>query len=175
MKPKIPSDRFLRQSLALNAMIGLGASAPAALADTVYSSVDLRILNNGAVDPTTLSLYNDGGNIQRSFLQFDLSSYSGKSITSDATLTLVGGIYGDSLTGASIGTANSSWTAGTINWSTQPALTAIPGATNPSGTFGSGEVNWTIPWYMLEKMATTGSGYNNGIGITAGIGSTQHF
>jgi len=167
------SNPLLRQSLALSGSLSLTVSA--ALADTVYSSVDLRILSNGAVDPTTLSLYNDGGNIQRSFLQFDLSSYSGKSITSDATLTLVGGIYGDSLTGVSIGTANSSWIAGTINWSTQPALTAIPGATNPSGTFGSGDVNWTIPWYMLEKMATTGSGYNNGIGITAGIGSTQHF
>ena len=28
---------------------------------------------------------------------------------------------------------------------------------------------------MVEKMATTGSGYSNGLGITSGVGSTQHF
>ena len=162
-------------SAPLAAALTLGGAS--AFADTVYPSVDLRILNNGgSADSTTLSLYNDGGgNVQRSFLQFDLGSYSGKSITTDATLTLVAGIYGDSLTGVSIGTANSPWTAGTINWANQPSLTAIPGAINPSGTFNSGAVNWTIPWYLLEKMATTGSGYHNGIGITAGTGSTQHF
>ena len=169
---KLKTNPFLRTSIVTAAF---ALCATAASADTVYTSVDLRILSNETVDTGALSLYNDGGNVQRSFLQFDLSSYSGKSITSDATLTLVAGIYGDNLTGVSIGTANSSWTAGTINWSSQPGLTAIPGATNPSGTFGSGNVTWTIPWYMLEKMATTGSGYNNGIGITAGIGSTQHF
>jgi autotransporter-associated beta strand protein len=74
-----------------------------------------------------------------------------------------------------LGTANSAWTQGGITWSNQPSLTPIAGATSPDGTFGSGPVTWTIPWYMVEKMATTGSGYNNGLGITSGVGSTQHF
>ena len=151
-------------------------TAPSASADTLNATVDLRVLSgNSGNDTTALSLYNDGGNVQRTFLNFDLSSYSGNSITSDATLTLVAGIYGNSLTGVSLGTANSAWTQAEINWFNQPSLTAIPGATNPSGTFGSGNVTWTIPWYMLEKMATAGSGYNNGLGITSGVGSTQHF
>ena len=109
------------------------------------------------------------------FLIFNLSSYGGKSVTSDATMTLTAGIYGNILTGVSLGTANSAWTQAGITWNNQPGLTPIAGATNPSGTFGSGPVTWTIPWYMVEKLATTGSGYNNGLGITSGVGSDQHF
>ena len=154
----------------------LALAAPAAFADTISSSVALRIGSIIAPDTGTLSLYNDGGgNVQRTFLNFNLGSYSGNSVTSDATMTLVAGIFGNFLTGVSLGTANSVWTQAGITWNNQPSITAIADATNPSGTFGSGNVTWTIPWYMLEKMATAGSGYNNGLGITSGAGSSQHF
>ncbi len=171
MKSKInPLLRFISPIAAV-----LTLTAPAAFADTIVSSVDLRVGTYGS-DTSALSLYNDGGgNVQRTFLNFNLSSYSGNSVTTDATLTLNAGVYGDFLTGVSLGTANSAWTQAGITWSNQPGITAIAGATNPSGTFGSGPVTWTIPWYMLEKLATTGSGYNNGLGITSGSGSSQHF
>jgi len=172
---KSQSNPFLRRSLA--ALLTL--AAPPAFADTVSSSADVRVISfdpNGN-DPGALSLYNEssGTNTQRTFLNFNLSSYSGNSITTDATMTLTAGIFGNFLTGVSLGTANSAWTQAGITWSNQPGLTPIAGATNPNGTFGSGPVTWTIPWYMVEKMATTGSGYNHGLGITSGVGSTQHF
>jgi hypothetical protein len=84
-------------------------------ADTISPSVDLRVLstNPDSNNTGTLSLYIDGGNTQRTFLQFNPGSDSGIRITGDATLTLVAGISCDSLTGVSIGTANSTWTGGT--------------------------------------------------------------
>ena len=154
-------------------------TAQSASAVTIGSSVDLRVLSgNPGNDTTNLSLFNNGSNIQRTFLQFSgLSSYSGNSITTDATLTLrANAAYGSNLTGVSLGTADAAWNSGTINYANQPGLTAIAGATNPTnGSYGSVDVTWTIPWYMLEKMATTGSGYNNGLGITSGVGSNLHF
>ena len=176
---KSKSNPFLRRSLVLAGALSFTVSA--AFADTISPSVDLRVLstNPDVNDTGALSLYNEGGsNTQRTFLQFNLGSYSGNSITTDATLTLTAGIFGDSLTGVSIGTANSAWTQGgatPITWNNQPGITPIAGATNPSGTFGTGPVTWTIPWYILEKMATAVIGYDNGLGITSGVGSTQHF
>ena len=136
---------FLRHSLA--ALLTLAASS--AFADTVSSSADVRVIsfNLNSNDVEALSLYNEssGTNTQRTFLNFDLSSYSGNSITTDATMTLTAGVFGNFLTGVSLGTANSAWTQAGITWSNQPSLTPITGATNPDGTFGSGPVTWTIP------------------------------
>ena len=154
-------------------------TAPGAFADTVSSSADVRVAsgNLNGNDTSALSLYNDGGgNVQRIFLNFDLSIYSGNSVTTDATLTLRGdATYGGNLTGVSLGTANSAWTQAGITWNNQPSLTGVGGATNPNGGFGNVDVNWTIPWYIVEKLATIGSGYNNGLGITSRVGSNLHF
>ena len=177
MKPKI-NPRLLFSSTFISPIVAvLTLTAPAASADTLNSTVDLRVLSgNSGNDTGTLSLYNDGGNAQRIFLNFDLSIYSGNSITTDATLTLRGDAsYGGNLNGVNLGTANAAWNPGTINYSNQPGLTAIVGATNPNGNFGSVDVTWNIPWFMVEKLATTGSGYNNGLGITSGVGSSLHF
>ncbi len=87
-------------------------------------------------------------------------------------MTLQAGIYGDSLTGVQLDSANAPWTAGGVTWNNQPGLTIIQGVTNPSGTFGSGAVTWTIPGYAIEKWATAGY---NGIGLISAAGSTQHF
>ena len=178
MKSKI-NPRLLFSSTFISPIVAvLTLTAPVASADTLNSTVDLRVVSgNSGNDTGTLSLYNDGGgNVQHIFLNFDLSIYSGNSITTDATLTLRGDAsYGGNLTGVSLGTANAAWNAGTINYSNQPGLTAIVGATNPNGNFGSVDVTWNIPWFMVEKLATTGSGYNSGLGITSGAGSSLHF
>lgn len=161
------TNRFLA-----NLSLGMAMMPFAASADTVTANATARTLAPSGGDQGALSLYNDGGNVQRSWLNFDLSGYGGKAIIGDVTMTLQAGIYGNSLNNVQIGSANSAWTAGGVNWANQPSLTLIPGATNPSGTFGTGPVTWTIPWYVVEKWAT--SGYN-GIGLISGIGSTQHF
>jgi MYXO-CTERM domain-containing protein len=162
-------NRFLASLL-----FGFGLLPSAGLSDTITASATARILaGNGELnDQGALSLYNVGGNIQRSWLNFDLSAYSGKAMVGDVTMTLQAGIYGDSLTGVQLGSANAPWTAGGVTWNNQPGLTIIPGVTNPNGTFGSGAVTWTIPGYAIEKWAT--SGYN-GIGLISAAGSTQHF
>ncbi len=177
MKSKV-NPRLLFSSTFISPIVAvLTLTAPAAFADTLNATADLRVLfGNPGNDTGALSLYNSGGNVQRIFLNFGLSSYSGNSVTTDATLTLRGdATYGGNLTGVSLGTANAAWNPGTINYGNQPSLTAIGGATNPNGNFGSVDVNWTIPWYIVEKLATTGSGYNNGLGITSGAGSSLHF
>jgi autotransporter-associated beta strand protein len=174
---KLHLNPFLRPALFTAAALTLGATASA---DTIYKSDSVRV-GNGFTDTAYLSLYNNGGaNIQRSFIQFDLSSYSGKSITSDATLSLTaetfGGAYPE-LAGAGIGLANSAWSSGTITWANQPGLTTIAGATNPAnGNHTTGNlVSWTIPWHILEKMASGVSGYNNGVGLTSANYSGLHF
>lgn len=177
MKPKhthrlnFPAH-ILAGSIAALIMVQSGTAA------TFSSSADVRVVSgllNGN-DASALSLYNDGGgNVQRTFINFDLSSSNGKSVNTDATLTLRAGIFGNFLTDVSLGTANSPWTQAGITWSNQPGITPIANATNPSGNFGNVDVTWTIPWYVVEKIATTGSGYNNGLGITSGTGSSLHF
>jgi autotransporter-associated beta strand protein len=172
MKSKSNPFRLISTAAAL--MLGTTA-----FADTLNPTISLRVGQTFGVDAAYLSLNNTTGNTQRTFLQFDFTGYSGKSVTTDATLTLTaetfGGAY-NSLTGASIGTANSSWTYPGITWANQPGITPISDATNPGGTFTTGQgVAWTIPWYMLEKLATTGTAYNNGLGITSGGGSLLHF
>jgi autotransporter-associated beta strand protein len=151
------------------------ASFPVAVqADTITANAAARILavNGNASDQGALSLYNEGVNVQRSWLNFDLSAYSGKAMVGDVTLTLQAGIFGNSLTGVQLGSANSAWSASGVTWNNQPGLTMVPGVTNPSGTFGSGPVTWTIPGYAVEKWATLGY---NGIGMISGSGSSQHF
>lgn len=166
MKPA--SRNLFAASLALASV----SFTVAVSADTVTANATARTLPPNVGDQGALSLYNDGWNVQRSWLNFDLSAYSGKAMVGDVTMTLQAGIYGNSLNGVQLGSANSTWSAGGINWSNQPGLTIVPGVTNPSGTFGSGPVTWTIPGYAIEKWATLGY---NGIGMISGVGSTQHF
>jgi len=172
MKPK--SNPFLSSLLAASSVFALGVNVVSA--DTVTANATVRVLNgnpNGAGDTGALSLYNDGGgNVQRSFLNFNLSAYNGKSLTTDVTMTLQAGIFGNTLNGVQLGTTNAAWSTGSITWNNQPGLTTVSGVTNPSGTFGSGPVTWNIPWYVVEKWATAGY---NGIGLTSGSGSSQHF
>ena len=106
------------------------ASPPTQLFEFFNFSPDSR-------DNAALSLYNDGGgNIQRSWLNFNLSATSGKVLTADVTMTLQAGIYGDQLYGVQIGAANAAWDASTITWNNASGLTSIPRAANPNGTVG---------------------------------------
>lgn len=168
MKPSSSNRFFVATALAF-ASFTVGVSA-----DTVTANATARTLLPNQGDQGALSLYSDGvSNIQRSWLNFDLSAYSGKAMVGDVTMTLQAGIFGNNLTGVQLGSANAAWTAAGITWGNQPAITIIPGVTNPNGIVGpTGPVTWTIPGYAIEKWATLGY---NGIGMTSGAGSNQHF
>ena len=76
-------------------------------ADTVTANATARTLTPNQGDQGALSLFSDGvSNIQRSWLNFDLSAYSGKAMVGDVTMTLQAGIFGNSLTGVQLGSAN---------------------------------------------------------------------
>jgi hypothetical protein len=137
-------------------------TTPAAFADTITTAVDVRTVSGGGNQSTNanLSLYNVGSNVQYTWLNFDLSAYSGQAITSDVTLTLkaqtFNGAY-PALTGVTLGTANAAWTLAGITDANKPGTTTVAGVTNPSGTFTNGQsVTWTIPSYEVEKWATEG-------------------
>ena len=70
--------------------LGLVSSPAFLFADTITASAATRTLSgSGTNDPGTLSLYNDGSNVQRSWLNYDLSAYSGKAMLGDVTMPLM--------------------------------------------------------------------------------------
>ena len=78
MKSKINPRLLFSSTFGSPFVAVLTLTAPVASANTLNSTVDLRVLTgNPSNDTGALSLYNDGGNAQRIFLNFDLSSYSG--------------------------------------------------------------------------------------------------
>ena len=157
----------------------LASAAPlGAQTASLNATADARVLsgagntNYGSQD--VLSLHHSSGNVQRTFVNFDLTGYAGVSLTSDAVLTLrASGSGGTALTGVYLGTANAAWAENTITWNNQPGITVVPGVTNPNGTYAhNSDVTWTVPWYVVEKWATTGY---HGIGLTSGMNSGRHF
>ncbi len=155
------------------------ASAAAVLAQSVNLNPadDARVLSGAGGtnygSEQWLSLYHGSGNVQRTFLNFDLTAYAGRALTTDATLTLRAFQHGSFLTGVSLGTADAAWTEGSLTWNNQPGITVVPGVSNPAGTYAHNtDVAWTIPWYIVEKWATVGY---HGIGLTSASGSTLHF
>jgi fibronectin-binding autotransporter adhesin len=173
-----PVIRRLRQIAPL--LAGLVLSGPiTAPADILTTTNDVRTVpgSGNLAGNTELSLFNNGGNnIQRTWLNFDFSSYMGRPLASDATLTLkantLGGAY-NFLTGVSLGTANQAWSFTGITHENQPGITTVEGVINPDGSFNTDDsVNWTIPWYVVEKWA---AGAYNGIALQSTPGSTLHF
>ncbi len=76
MKPSI-QNRFLA-----SLFFAFGLLPSAALSDTITASATARILagDGNLNDQGALSLYNDGSNVRRSWLNFNLSAYIGKAM-----------------------------------------------------------------------------------------------
>jgi autotransporter-associated beta strand protein len=159
--------------------------ATSTFAITLTTTNDVRVLsgsnaNNNYLSDTALSLYNDGGgNIQRTWVNFDLTPYfsslAGKTLSA-GVLTLVAntGMAGNALNGASISSANAYWTRNSITWNTQPATTAISGAVNPVGGVADFDlVNWVIPAATLQDWIATQ--FTNGVCLSSASGSKLHF
>jgi autotransporter-associated beta strand protein len=175
--------RFSR--LFIVSAVGLVLCATSAYAITLTTTNDVRALsgggaNNNYASDTALSLYNNGGdNIQRTWINFDLTPYfsslAGKTLSA-GVLSLVAntGMAGNTLNGASIASANAYWTKTSITWNTQPSTTAISGAINPVGGVADYDlVNWVIPAATLQNWIATQ--FTNGVCLTSASGSTLHF
>ena len=175
-------SRLLRHSCCLVTSLLLCATSTFAI--TLTTTNDVRVLadggaNNNYLSNTELSLYNNGSNVQRTWINFDLAPYfsslAGKTLSA-GVLSLVAntGSAGNALNGASIASANAYWTHSSITWNTQPATTAISGAVNPVGGVADYDlVNWVIPAATLQNWIATQ--YTNGVCLSSASGSTLHF
>ena len=175
-------SRLLRHSYCLVTSLLLCATSTFAI--TLTTTNDVRVLSDGGANfnyasNTELSLYYNGSNIQRTWINFDLTPYfsslAGKTLSA-GVLTLVAntGSAGNVLNGASIASANAYWALNTITWNTQPATNAISGAINPLGGVANGDlVNWVIPAATLTNWIATQ--YTNGVCLSSASGSTLHF
>ncbi|MFO1529121.1 MAG: DNRLRE domain-containing protein, partial [Kiritimatiellia bacterium] len=175
------TGRFTTTRLsAITAGFCLLAASREALADTLNSTADTRTLNvapnlnDGAGG--NLSLYNNPGNTQYSWINFNLGGYAGQTITSDVTVTVRADTLGGSypyLTGAAIHESNGAWAEGTLTWNNSPGFTQITTATNPAdGNYSTGNnVSWTVPAYVAQKWIDDGF---NGVVLTSGNTSSLH-
>ena len=176
-------SRLLRHSYCL--VTSLLVCATSTFAITLTTTNDVRVLygngneNLNFASDTALSLYNNGGNIQRTWINFDLTPYfsslAGKTLSA-GVLSLVAntGMAGNALNGASIASGNAYWTKTSITWNTQPGLIAISGAINPVGGVADYDlVNWVIPAATLQDWIATQ--YTNGVCLSSAGGSTLHF
>jgi hypothetical protein len=143
----------------------------------VTAAADARVLTffpdsnegNGAL----LSVYNNPGNIQRTYLVFDLSSMAGLTATGDGILTLrATGDANNFVSDGQIFLAGGSWDESLITWNNQPGSIGIA-LDSVSGTFLE-EVTWTVPQAVIQGWLDNPLS-NNGIAIVSGNGSTLTF
>lgn len=175
-------SRLLRHSYCLVTSLLLCTTSSFAI--TLTTTNDVRVLsgvnaNINFVSNSSLSLYNDGGgNIQRTWINFDLTPYfsslAGKTLSAGVLSLIADTMAGNALTGVSIESANTYWTLTEITWITQPTTTAISGAINPVGGAANGDlVNWVIPAAALTNWIATQ--FTNGVCLSSASGSQLHF
>ena len=164
--------------------VGLVLFTTSTYAITLTTTKDVRVLSGGNANSNFasdgfLSLYSDGGgNIQRTWISFDLSPYfsslAGKTLSSGVLTLVADSMAGTTLNSPAIASANTYWTLDGITYNTQPDTTPIAGAINPSGGVANGDlVNWIIPAATLTNWIA--SGFTNGIYLSSASGSTLHF
>ena len=129
--------------------------------------------NAGANDGGRLYWRGSAGDGQ--YMHFDLTRLSGLTIGSDALVTLQNAnpTWGGSVTDSFIATANGAWTA--ADGAAIPGATAISGATNPTGDYGSGaSVTWGIGSSTFQGYVDNATSFN-GLAIIGGANSRLHF
>ena len=129
--------------------------------------------NGGANDGGRLYWRGSAGDGQ--YIHFNLTRLSGLTIGSDALVTLhnANPTWGGSVTDSFIATANGAWTA--ADGAAIPGATAIAGATNPTGDYGSGaSVSWGIGSSTFQGYVDNAASFN-GLAIIGGANSRLHF
>ncbi len=120
-----------------------------------------------------LSVYNNPGNSQNSYLFFDLSAHSGSTVIGDGTLTLAStGDANNFVLNGFLYQAAGSWDEASISWNNQPSSTGASLSTI-NGTFTQ-LVNWTLPNAILQGWLDN-PGSNLGLVLIADTTSTLTF
>lgn len=143
----------------------------------ITASADARVLsffpNSNEGNGALLSVFNNPGNIQRTYLYFDLSSQAGLTATGDGTLSLMAlGDGNNSVTNGSLYVAFSNWDENTITWNNQPGSLGAPLDT-VSGIFTQ-SVTWNVPQATLQIWLNSPAS-NAGLTIFSDVGSTLTF
>lgn len=143
----------------------------------VTASADVRVLSffpdsnegNGGL----LSLFNNPGNIQRTYLYFDLSSLVGLTVLGDATLNLrATGDANNLVTNGALYRAFGSWDESSITWNNQPGPLGAP-LDSISGTYTQ-SVTWDVPQATIQGWLNTPV-TNVGFVLLSDPGSTLTF
>lgn len=180
-------------------LLGAALIVPGAFAATLTLNPthDARILSfntsgqEGQNGP--LSLYNAPGNIQRTLLNFDLSSLNGATITS-ARVRLYGAAYSGSTASTVVRMfrVTKDWTENQVSWN--QAANSDPW-TNPGGDFvgktgvqnsnaysttATPQQGYTLSWYQFDATdvlqdLVSGAYANYGIMLTSDEGCQLHF
>jgi hypothetical protein len=148
----------------------------------VTAAADARVLsffpNSNEGNGNLLSAYNNGSNnVQRTFVQFDLSGQSGLTVSGDGILTLsTTGDGNNFLSNGRLFLADASWAENLITWNNQPS-TFGAALSSVSGTFSdttSQTVSWTVPQAVLQGWLDNPS-TNRGFALYSDSGSTLTF
>lgn len=158
----------------------LSIAIQADLIDLVAAE-DARVLsfspNSNEGNGNLLSIYNDGGsNVQRTFIKFDMSAYTGKTAAGDGRLTFFVSANGaglDLLDGE-LFLAAGSWMESSITWNTQPPLDGAA-LSSAGGSYNVGEaLVFFVPQAILQSLLDDPAN-NKGFAIVSGAGSTIGF
>ena len=117
------------------------------------------------------SVYDRGAERDTTYMHFDLAPLAGTTIHGTVNLNLlIDTTYGGTINGGIVGRAAGPWGFP----GNTPGISAIPGA-DPSGVYLSGQTAVAV----IDNTTFQGFANNpaafNGLGVTAGAGSTAHF
>ena len=117
------------------------------------------------------SVYDRGADRDTTYMHFDLAPLAGTTINGIVNLNLlIDTTYGGAINGGIVGSAAGSWGFP----GNTPGISVIPGA-DPSGSYSSGQTAVAV----IDNTTFQGFANNlaafNGLGVTAGAGSTAHF
>jgi hypothetical protein len=143
----------------------------------IVASNDARVLsffpNTNEGNGALLSVYNNPGNIQRTYVHFNLTGLPILTVTGDGTLNLTAtGDANDSVTNGTLFVAGGSWDESLITWNNQPGTTGL-GLSSVSGVYTQ-TVTWTVPQAVLQGWFDNPTS-NNGLVLVSDVGSTLTF
>jgi len=143
------------------------------------ANADARVLSvfpSNNDNSTFLSLYNQTGNVQRIYLDFDLTSQAGQTVTGDGVIRLIANptVSGNALLNGQLFLAAAAWSESTVTWNNQPGATGLALSTTQGNFALNDSVNWTVPQAVLQSWIDSPLD-NHGVVLMSDFGSTLLF